>query len=170
MLRININKFFFDNSGHSILELLVAMPLLSVLLVVLSTSFAFGVKNYVVLLSNWELQNQVKLPMERLVMDLDYAEKVEISADRLRIHCRKSDGQMGWVEYGMINENRPVISRNSQPLTGGSRLGDIRFYTFEYHIEDEKLVTFTIGAENMLTGKKFALQSAVWIAGKDILP
>ncbi len=154
--------------GTALLELVASMPLIAILSVALGTAFIFGVRAYLFLMSDWALQEQVGYAMERMVMDLRYAEEAKIEGNRLKIHCREVGGPLDWFVYERTNEPIPRIRRNSQPLTGQSTLGKIRMKEFEAKFADarEQAVFLRLVGENTLTNQIYELETMVTLMGK----
>ncbi len=150
-----------DERGTAILELVAAMPLVVVLSAALATAFAFGLRAYLFLLSDWALQEQVSYAMERMATDLRYAENVKIENGKLRVYCRAVSGSPQWVEYERTGEVRPRLRRDSQPLTGESTLGEISMQRFEAERVDARTVFLRLVGENHLTGQTYELETAV---------
>lgn len=154
--------------GAALLELVASMPLLAVLSVALGTAFVFGVRAYLFLMSDWALQEQVGYAMERMVMDLRYAEDAKIEGNRLKVHCREVSGHLDWFVYERTNETAPRIRRSGQPLTGQSTLGKIKMKEFEARFADarEQAVFLRLVGENTLTGQTYELETMVTLMGK----
>lgn len=152
--------------GAALLELIASAPLIAALIVALGTAFAFGVRAYLFLLSDWALQEQVGYAMERMVTDLRYAEDAKIEDDRLRIYCREVSGPLRWVAYDRTNETIPRIRLDSQPLTGQDRLGEIAMEEFKAEMVDSQTVFLRLVGKNTLTGQSYALETMVRMMGK----
>ena len=155
-------------AGFSLLELLVALPVIATLLLSCSAAFLWGVKSYAAIMSDWELQNQVRIPMESIARDLAYAEKVKPSGKKLYSLCRATSETPQWVEYTITAGSMPKLTRDRQPLTGESSLGNIRILRFDYRIEKARTVYLEIIGENLLTRHTFRLETAVTLPrGRD---
>ena len=154
--------------GAALLELIASVPLIAVLSVALGTAFIFGVRAYLFLMSDWALQEQVGYAMERMVMDLRYAEDAKIEGNRLKVHCRELGGPLYWFVYERTNDTVPRIRRDSQPLTGQSTLGKIKMKEFEARFADarEQAVFLRLLGENTLTGQTYELETMVTLMGK----
>ncbi len=144
------------------------MPIIAILSVALGTAFIFGVRAYLFLMSDWALQEQVGYAMERMVIDLRYAEEARIEGGCLKIRCREVGGPLQSVVYERTNETVPRIRRDSQPLTGQSTLGKIGMEEFEVRFFDahEQAVFLRLVGKNMLTGQIYALETMVTLMGK----
>ena len=154
--------------GAALLELIASVPLIAVLSVALGTAFIFGVRAYLFLMSDWALQEQVGYAMERMVMDLRYAEEAKIEGNRLKVRCREVGGPLYWFVYERTNDTVPRIRRDSQPLTGQSTLGKIKMKEFEARFADarEQAVFLRLLGENTLTGQTYELETMVTLMGK----
>ena len=150
-----------EEKGAGLLELVAAMPLVVLLSAALATAFAFGLRAYLFLLSDWALQEQVSYAMERMAADLRYAEDAKIENGKLRVFCRAVSGSPQWVEYERTREARPRIRRDSQPLTGESTLGEISMQRFEAERIGGRTVFLRLVGENLLTGRTYELETAV---------
>ena len=153
--------------GSVLLEMAVAAPLLAVLAAAVGTMFLFGVRSYLLVMSDWVLQEQVSYAMERLTADLRYAEDAKAENGRLRVLCREVSGDAHWVEYDRTLEEQSRIRRDRQPLTGQSTLGAIRMQRFEAERIDERTMFLRIVADNEWTGQSYELETAVTWTGKD---
>lgn len=151
----------FGERGAGLLELAAAMPLLALLLAAVGTSFAFGVRAYAFLLSDWEMQREAGFAMERMTADLRYAEDAEVLNGRLRVRCRQTSEAAQWVEYARTSGEMPRMTRNSQPMTGESTLGPIAMTRFEAERVGARTMRLRLDAENRLTGRAFSLETAV---------
>ena len=149
------------DQGFSLLELLISFPLIAMLLLAAGILFCWGIKSYTYMMSDWELQNQVRVSLEQVVRDLTYAEKLDILGKKLYIFCRSTDETPKWVEYTITEAAMPKITRNQQPITGESTLGDIQIQRFSYRMEKESTVIIEIIGENLLTRHIYKLETAV---------
>ena len=151
--------------GAALLELVASMPLIAALAVALGTAFVFGVRAYLFLMSDWALQEQVGYAMERMVMDLRYAEEAKVEGGVLKIRCREVGGPLRWVLYERTNETVPRIRRDSQPLTGQSTLGKIAMDEFRAEVGTQDVFVRLVG-KNTLTGQSYTLETMVTLMGK----
>lgn len=156
-----------QQQGMALLELLIAMPLLSILLVSLGTAFLWGVKLYFFAVSDWELQEQVRISVERIVRDITYADSVKLVGEEVRIWIKDDDttGQK-YVVYTINGSRLPEITKNSQPMTGQSRLGEIGITKFHFRMQGARTVFIEIEGENTLTKRKFLLETAATMMKK----
>lgn len=150
------------------MELLVAMPLLTMLLAGMAAAVGFGLRSYVRVRSDSELVSQLRVPLERLTRDLSCAEDVKILGSRLYVYCRNSSEAPQWVCYELADGDKawPKVSRAGQPLTGDSRLGKIRISRMSFEI-DGRTVYVELSGSNLLTKKECTLHTAVTLPYRD---
>ena len=158
----------WSEAGQSLAELAVAMPLIALLLGSLAVALGWGLRSYVAMLNDWELQNQIRFSMERITSDLMYAYRFESSDRRLRILIHDAGGVPKWIEYVLTEDERPRLMRNSQPMTGESRLVDLAVSEFELRPAGARTLFFRIKGENLRTGRVFELESAVTLANAEM--
>lgn len=165
------NEWWQEERGFSLLELVTALPITAMLLVSLAAAFLWLVRLYVFTLSDWELQAQVRMPLERMVLEASTAGKIDGAEDALRMELHDSFGKILAVQYGIkgSGEHRILTRRDDdgymQPLTGGSMLGDICIREFSCVMLSERLAFLRITGENRLTGHQFSLETAVAVPG-----
>ncbi len=147
-----------DEKGQGLLELVISLPIIAVLLISLSTAFLYFLKLYTFSLSEFELQEQVRMPMERIVRELTYAEKVEIYGNTLRIWIWNDIGRQQSVTYSL---DKSKLFKDAQPLTGGNKLGDIMITKFRCVQKKPEVIFVEIEGRNRLTQHHFSLESAV---------
>ncbi len=158
----------WSEAGQSLAELAVALPLIALLLGSLAAALGWGLRSYASMLGDWEIQNQVRFSMERISSDLMYAYRFESAGGRLRILVHDAGGTPQWIEYVLSNDERPRLMRNSQPMTGGSRLADLAVSEFEFRPAGTRTLFFRIKGENLQTGRVFELESAVTLANAEM--
>ncbi len=158
----------WGQAGQSLAELAVALPLIALLLCSLAAVLGWGFRAYYAMLSDWELQNQIRFPMERIAADLMYAYRFESVGGRLRIRVHDTGGHPQWVEYELTKEERPRLLRNSQPMTGESRLVDLSALEFEFRPAGTRTLFYRIRGENPRTGHAFELESAVTLGNGEM--
>lgn len=169
---MNVLKPIKEEKGAGLLELVVAMPLISAMLATFAVLLCFGIRSYVFTRSDFELQEQVRIPLERIVRDLNNAEEAKVVDNKLAIQCRNST-ELLWASYYLANSDKvyPKIMRswknNPQPLTGETKLADIQIKKFYSEVKD-RTVYIEIAANNLLTKTEFALHTAVTLPEKDI--
>lgn len=148
----------------TLLEVLIALPLLSMMLLSLGTAFLLLLRLYFYNLGDTELQEQLRLAAVDVVMDLSYADRVEVQEAGVRIWSRRRSGGQAWIEYQVKNP-RAVgeITKNTQPLTGDSVHGDIRITKFHCSKLNERTILVEIEGVNKTTGKIFAIETAAFL-------
>lgn len=161
-----------EEAGTGLLELLVAMPLITALLIAFGVVLCWGIKSYVYTRSDYELQQQVRVPLERIVYDLSCAEEaVTYGSGRLVVTCRNFNSQSVQVAYHLDDPGKeyPKIMRNSnnnpQPMTGETKLADIKITKLFFAVTG-RTVYVEISANNRLTKRNFSLHTAVTLPEK----
>lgn len=161
-----------EEKGAGLLELLVAMPLLTALLIACGVVFCWGVKSYVYTRSDYELQQQLRGPMERIVYDLSCAEDaVTYGSGRLEITCRNLNSTSVKVAYHLDDDGKafPKIMRNTssipQPLTGETKLADVQITKLYFSVTG-RTVYVEIKGNNRLTKREYTLHTAVTLPEK----
>lgn len=156
-----------QQKGMALLELLVAIPLLSILLASLGTAFLWGLKFYFFAVSDWELQEQVRISIERIVRDITYADRVKLVGEEVRIWIKDDETtDQKYVVYTTNGSRLPEITKNSQPMTGQSRLGEIAITKFNFRMQGTRTVFIEIEGENTLTKRRFLLETAATMIKK----
>ena len=169
------HKLSLDESGQSLLELLVSLPIITMLLISLGGGFLYIMRIYMQELSEWELQNEIRTAMERITADMSHAQTVTIDTlngqSRLQITQQNSsltDHSLRQITYWTANHNqawRIVINANTMPLTGESILGKVnitRFYCHEV-ADHAGLFHLEIAGQSLLTQSTFSLSTAVFV-------
>ncbi len=152
----DIRRIVHDEKGATLIELLIAMPMVSIMLLSMAVFLAYGLKTYVIALSDFEMQKEIQFSMEAIQHDLMYAIDAKAEPGVLRI--KKPGGAFGtWLSYG-VKEGRMI--KGIQPMTGETTLGNIIIVSFECAKYGEKTVRYSIKARNSLTGREYELRSA----------
>ncbi len=155
--------------GYSLLEFLVSLPVLLMLLAGLGTAFTIFLRGYFGILGNWEVQEQVRFSMQRIVRDLQYA----IDADTtmygtLDIRVKGKNAEETSIVYKLYTDDNAahILKRNKagyggpQPITGGSILADVSIVDFHcYRLG--RIVFIVLEGENKMSKYYFSLESAV---------
>ncbi|MGN0941382.1 MAG: Tfp pilus assembly protein FimT/FimU [Selenomonadaceae bacterium] len=158
---IVMNKFIKSERGVSLLELLTAMPILSILMISLTVLLGFGIKSYLFVLSDWEMQREVEFTMESIQHDLMYAKSADIVSGQLIITNQSAKSIIPeTTTYELTSGSNLHITRNAQPMTGDTKLSNINILKFMLRRHSEKTIFYNIEAENALTGHRYELRSA----------
>ena len=155
--------FWQKQSGYGLVELMVSLPILILMLLSLSAAFLWFLKSYLLVFSEFELHNQVRMPMERIAHDLTYADQAALLSDGIRIFVWNSQGNKDWVVYTFENSR---IYRDTQPLTGDTRIGDMVITKFQCEQKEPRNIYIEIEGKNLTTGYTFSLETAVQLLDK----
>ena len=161
-----LQQVIHNKQGASLIELLVAMPLLCFLLLTIGTAFLLLMKFYSVYLGDLELQQQLRFAVLSMTRDIAAAKTVEISKDKLEITTERHLEQEKQILYEL--NTRPTINRlmkDNQPLTGESRVAAISITKFNCKKIKNRIINIEIEGVNENTNKKFSLETAVVILG-----
>ena len=169
-----------DEGGYVLLEFLTSFPVYIVLLVSLFAVWLFFLKSYVVLLGDWELQQEMRLTLERIAQDASMATHIECSAP-YELHIeRHVNGKKSTTDY-VLREGRkgqpPYISKKvsgedhgyyaPQPMTGGSNVfGNLAVVDFQCK-PDKGLLHLSLTGENRRTKKRVTFSTTVCLPPKE---
>ena len=145
-----------EEGGYVLLEFLTSFPVYIVLLVSLFAVWLFFLKSYVVLLGDWELQQEMRLTLERIAQDASMATHIECSELHALHVERYVNGKKATTDY-VLREGRkgqpPYISKKvsgedhgyyaPQPMTGGSNKGLLHLILTGENRRTKKRVTFS---------------------------
>lgn len=163
-----------DEGGYVLLEFLAGFPVYIVLLISLFAVWLFFLKSYVVLMGDWELQQEMRLTLERIAQDAALATRIECSAPGTLHVERYVKGEKCSVDY-VLREGKqglpPYISKKAsgitygysvpQPMTGGRNVfGSLAVLDFRCVPEGGLLHLYLTG-ENRRTKKRVTFSTAV---------
>lgn len=148
--------------GLSLLSLIIAVPLMTMLLWSLGTFALSSVRNYNRLRAETELVSELSFAMERICRDLSYAEYIDINSVRLRVRTKQTVEAADYVSYNQDTGSscRP-IRRNGQPLTGDSDAGRVVIKEFTYRQTGPRTVEVAIAGEIREYNLFYRLHTAV---------
>ena len=148
--------------GLSLLSLVIAVPLLTMLLWSLGTFTLSSVRNYNRLRAENELVSELSFAMERICRDLSYSEEIDINIVRLRVRTKQNTETAAYVSYTQdtVNPCRP-IRRNGQPITGDSDVARVVIREFSYRLVGPRTVEVVIAGEIGEYGLSYRLHTAV---------
>jgi type II secretory pathway component PulJ len=157
-----LRQVIHNKKGASLVEMLVAMPLLCFLLLTIGTAFLLLMKFYSSYLGDLELQQQMRFALLSMTRDIAAAKIVEISADKLEITTERHLEQEKQILYEL--NMGPTINRlmkDNQPLTGESRVAAISITKFNCKKIKHHIINIEIEGVNENTNKKISLETAV---------
>lgn len=157
----------FDNKGFSLIELLVAMPLMAILLATMVSIFALAILLSQHNQSNLELQQQLRFTMDSIVRDLTYANSVKIGKNEIEIKTSRNNLNTQTIVY-RLNKNVQIgkVMKDNQPVTGESRTGLISVLSLNFKKINDRTILIEIIGENQRTKKCFTLETAVILLNK----
>lgn len=157
-----------------LLEIFTSLPVYLVLLLSLFAVWLLFLKSYVVLLGDWELQQEMRLTLERIAQDVSSATHIEVQDARTFYIERFVKGGKCRVDYalrrGKMGEP-PYISKKvtggvygysvPQPMTGGRNVfGNLAVVDFSCTPKDGLLLLCLTG-QNRRTKKCVTFSTAV---------
>ena len=177
-------KKALGEEGYALMEFFVSLPVYLALLIGLFAALLFFLRSYVLLLGDWELQQEMRLALERMAQDARAASRVEVRAsDRLHTEdytevngqelVRRTDYELRMGKHG----DPPYISKDvslknaageeisgyaaPQPMTGGrNAFGSLAVVDF-FCEERDGLLFLRLEGENRQTRKRIAFSTAV---------
>ncbi len=151
-----------NQRGLSLLSLIIAVPLLTVLLWIIGALALSSLRSYNRLRAESELVSELNFAMERICRDLSYGEEIEVTSTRLRVKTRQNTESPGYVTYTQDTASpcKPV-RRKGQPLTGDSDTGRVVIREFSYRQTGPRTVEVIIRGEISEYGLSYRLHTAV---------
>ena len=164
-----------DEGGSLLLELLASLPVYLMLLISLFAIWLLFLRSGIVLMSDWELQQEMRLTLSRMAQDAGTATHVE-TPDLHELHIEKYiKGEKCTVDY-VLREGKaghpPYISKkvsggpygysSPQPMTGGrNAFGSLAVVDFQCDIDRDGLLHLRLDGENRRTKKRVTFSTAV---------
>lgn len=151
-----------NQRGFSLLSLIIAVPLLTILLWTMGALALSSLRSYNRLRAEAELVAELNFAMERICRDLSYGEELEVTAARLRVKTRQSVESPEYVTYTQDTASlcKP-IRRKGQPLTGDSDTGQVVIREFSCRQTGPRTVEVVIRGEVNEYGLSYRLRTAV---------
>lgn len=151
-----------NQRGLSLLSLIIAVPLVTVLLWTMGSLALSSLRSYNRLRAESELVSELNFAMERICRDLSYGEEIDVTAARLRIKTRQNTESPGYVTYTQdtVSPCKPV-RRKGQPITGDSDNGRVVIKEFSYRQTGHRTVEVIIRGEISEHGLSYRLHTAV---------
>jgi type II secretory pathway component PulJ len=157
-----LRQIIHNKNGASLVEMLVAMPLLCFLLLTIGAAFLLLMKFYSVYLGDLELQQQMRFAVLSMTRDIAAAKAVKISSDKLEITTERHLEQEKKILYE-LNTGQTIsrLMKENQPLTGESRVAAISITKFNCKKVKNHIINIEIEGINQNTDKKISLETAV---------
>lgn len=169
-------SFLSDEGGYMLPEALASLPVMLMLLVSLFAVWVIFLKSYVLLMGDWELQQEMRLTLERIAQDAASAARIEVKASNALCIERYVKGEKCSTDY-VLSEGKqgspPYISKKvtggdygysaPQPMTGGQNVfGSLAVVDFFCEKRDGILLLRLTGV-NRRTKKRIAFSTAVFL-------
>lgn len=169
-------------AGFSLLELMVTVPLMLVLAMAMLNLFGMAGKHYHDFLGDWELIQQVRIPMEEIGRDIRYCGELKMekaSADDYTLYIRRHqlrkaqyDQQDYWQRYRVRHraDGSYWINKNTQPMIGATELASVYLEKLDIKLLGENKVKVSIIGRNDDTGHRFGLERVFYSYGYGLAP
>ena len=158
-----------DEGGYVLLEFLTSFPVYIVLLVSLFAVWLFFLKSYVVLMGDWELQQDASMATHIECSDLHalhverYVKGKKSTTDYVLREGRK--GQPPYISKKVSGEDHGYYA--PQPMTGGSNIfGNLAVVDFQC-VPDKGLLHLILTGENRRTKKRVTFSTTVCLPPKE---
>ena len=159
-----INDLAGDESGFSLLEISMSLPVLSLLLCTMAVSFLWTIRLFVYELADWTLQREMERAMERVMEEGRSAFQVDVSNDRQGtrdyIYFRYSKGSSTCFFADMTNSTwvyKIYRLDSTYPLTGDDAFAQTFISRFNCELEHPGIMRLEILGHCMTTGHAFQL-------------
>jgi len=167
--------------GFSLPELLVAVPLMLMLGVGMLNLFFAGAGNYRDFVGDWELIQQVRVPMEEISRDIRYCGelKQENGSNYTMLYIRRHyltgaqvTAEEYWQRYKITQRgaNDYWITKNDQPLVGKTALTNIVLDECSAQVLGTNKARVVISGTNKATGHSFRLARIFYTYGYGLMP
>ena len=163
-----------------LLEVLASLPVYLALLISFFAAWMFFLKSYVLLMGDWELQQEMRLTLERIAQDAASATYIEVKEPRAIYVERYVKGEKCSVDYALREGKQdmpPYISKKvsgedhgyyaPQPMTGGSNIfGNLAVVDFQCKPE-KGLLHLILTGENRRTKKRVTFSTDICLPPKE---
>ena len=139
--------------GYILAELLVVLAISSLVLTGGLLLLINGVKVVTNEIGDWELLTEVQSVTDELVKEIRQAKRVEVTTGGVTITKDKG------IVY-KCNSNG-IIYRNNQPLTANTRLGTIKFTTFDFVKISKQEIKLHIKAVNTNSNTELEVENII---------
>lgn len=162
-------------------ELMVAVPLLLMLAMGMLNVFLTGAGHYRDMVGDWELIQQVRVPMEEISRDIRYCGelKQENGSNYTILYIRRhyltssqDTAQEYWQRYKITRKGADNywITKNDQPVLGKTTLTDIVVTECSAQVLGNNKARVAISATNKATGHSFRLARTFYTYGYGLMP
>lgn len=164
--------------GFSLLELLLAVPLMIMLGFSMLQLFGLGIRTYADFLGDWELMQQVRIPMNEIASDVQYCTELKEYVrdnDNRELQIRRPLLWTNGDDYLVYRFTRNYDSdggywlrKNNQPVLGKTSLTNIKLEECRFKILDRNKVYVVLAGLNKDTGHRFKLERTLYSHGTDL--
>ncbi len=170
-----------DERGYILLETVLALPCLVVLLSVLGGCILWAVKTAAWQRDDWEVQEELRYVMGKLVEDASRSESAAITREgkSIRLYYRKNMNPLqlekaptlyiGYSKWGGGEWGKgwiEMVDKVAAPMTGGTLLANLDVTDFCCTMETDHILHIHLAGKSLRTGHEFSLETAVYIRGR----
>lgn len=161
--------------GSILLETILSVPLLVILLATLGTMVVFGAREYIHILADAELQQEIQIAFQRVTTDALEAKDITRAAGRdsgitfvkrpnpLRTDYRGEEIKVNYWLNTVEGTKKLVRESASAPMTGNHALAGISITEFSYHEVRPRLYQLRLRGHSGVTGHEYELSTAIYI-------
>lgn len=163
-----------SEEGFSLVELLAVMPMILLVSGAMLNLFGIGVRYYQDFLGDWELMQQVRIPMEEIAQDVRYCRELQsevMDSRNVNLKIRrnyKNENNDYWQYYRftrLTDEGTFWIRKNSQPILGNTSLSAVVLKECYFQLLAPNKVRVVIAGCNQNTGHVFRLDRTLYSYG-----
>lgn len=166
-----------EEDGFSVLELLAALPLIWVIGFGMLNMFGMGVRYYQDFLGDWELMQQVRIPMEEIAQDVRYCRELQsevMDSHSINLKIRRNymnENDDYWQRYRftrLADGSGYWIRKNNQPVLGNTSLSAVVLQECYFQILAPNKVRVVMAGCNQTTGHVFRLDRTLYSYGQGL--
>lgn len=158
-----LHDFIRQEKGYTLLEFMLSLPVLVGLLFSLTIASLYFLKLYTYTVSQAELQDQVRISMERIVRDMSYTDQIQLIGNDVTLWVW-TGSERQQITYSYKDSK---LYRNTQPLTGDCRLGTILIIRFRCQKLSSRYFRIEITGRNYTIHRDFTLLTTVYLTDRE---
>lgn len=147
------------------LSVLIYIPCSLLLGIAIIQMFGFVAKEYMNILGNQELMQQVRIPFEEIAKDVRYAEEIQVLDEGKSIRLRREAtvDKPIWQTYQVkgIGSSYKIVKKE-QPMVGNTELSAVRIKDCSFALLAPYKVQVSISGENYNTGHVFSIDAVLY--------
>lgn len=175
-LRQPVNRA--SERGFILLETLLSVPLLVVLLVTLGTMTVFGAREYLHILADAELQQEIQIAMQRIASDALEAKTIRRATGResgiiivkridpLRTGYKSEETGVNYWLNNVEGTKKLVKDSATAPMTGNHALASVNITEFSCVEVEPRLYRFRLVGRSWVTKHEYGISTAIYIPGE----